>query len=240
MIARRLRSMAVVSSVGIAVAVATAPAWGAFSATYPVRHVHPKDAVSLLEIRVPEVEGDCKITPESAVDPMTSGQRGILYISCNKDELRGKIEKAMAEFDVPPPTLRLHIVILEASRKEGSTPSLPPSELKALDDFRKVMTYRSFHIDGETVVQLDDDARTQVNDTYNVEMALDRGHTDAGSFGIRRFLVASKLPQTLPTGAITYATYFDTAFSVKRGETIVLGASASAETARVVLVTALP
>ena len=238
MIARRIRSMAIASS--IAIAAASAPAWGAFSATYPVRHVHPKDAVSLLEIRVPEVEGDCKITAEGAVDPMTSGQRGILHVSCNKDELGGKIEKALAEIDVPPPTVRLHIVILEASRKEGSTPALPPSELKALDDFRKVMTYRSFHIDGETVVQLDDDARTQVNDTYNVEMALDRGHTDAGSFGIRRFIVASKLPQTLPTGAVTYATYFDTAFSVKRGETIVLGASASADTARVVLVTALP
>lgn len=237
MIAHHVRSIAVASSLSIA---AVVPAWGAFSATYPVRHVHPKDAVALLETRVPEMEGGCKIAPDGAVDPATAGQRGVLRISCDQNELRGKIEKALVEIDVPPPTLRLHIVILEASRKEGSTPALPPSELKALDDFKKVMTYRSFRLDGETVVQLDDDARTQVNDNYILEMALDRGRADAGTFGIRRFVVASRLPQTVPSGAITYPTYFDTAFSVKRGETIVLGASASAETARVVLVTALP
>jgi hypothetical protein len=236
-IAHRARSIAVVSSLSIA---AIVPAWGAFNATYPVRHVHPKDAVALLETRVPDVEASCKIAPDGAVDPATAGQRGVLRISCDKDELRGKIEKALAEIDVPPPTLRLHIVILEASRKEGSTPALPPSELKALDDFRKVMTYRSFRLDGETVIQLDDNAQTQVNDNYNIEMALEPGHADAGSFGIRRFLLASKLPQSVPSGALTYPTYFNTAFSVKRGETVVLGASASAETARVVLVTALP
>ncbi len=237
MIARRIRSMAVVSSVAIA---ATAPAWGSFSAAYPVRFVHPRDAVGLLQARVPELNSDCKIDPQEALDPTTAGQRGVVRIGCSQDAVRAKIEQALTEIDVPPLTQKLHVVVLQASRKDGGTPALPGGELKALDDFRKVMTYKSFSLDGETVVQLTEEAKTQINDYYNLEIVVGSARAAVNAIEVRRFRLLSNVPQPAGKDTITYRTFFDTAFSVKRGETIVLGASSSAETARVVLVTALP
>jgi hypothetical protein len=230
--------MAIASSV--AVAAATAPAWGSFSGTYTVRFIHPRDAVGLLQARVPELNSDCKIDPQEALDPTTAGQRGVVRISCGQDTVRAKIEQALAEIDVPAPTQKLHVVVLEASRKDGGTPALPASELKALDDFRKVMTYKSFRLEGETVVQLNEQVKTQINDSFNLEIVVGSTRGTVTAIEVRRFRLSSNVPQPAGKDNVTYRMFFDTAFSVKQGETIVLGASASAETARVVLVTALP
>ena len=238
MSARRVCTIAVLGFLPIAAAPC---AWAGFSAAYPVRYLHPRDALALLQSRVSELNEDgCKIDSEPVIDPHAAGQRGIVHVTCKADDVRAKVEKALAEIDVPPPTQRFHIVILEASRREGSAPALPASEQKALDDFKKVMTYKSFKVQGETIVQLDDNAKTQVNDDYDLELVLDLTRADATSISVRRFCLTSKTGQPLLNGAVTYPAFFDTAFSVKRGETVVLGSSSTSDTARVVLVTALP
>jgi hypothetical protein len=236
-ITRRVRSLAVASFISLA---AAAPTWGSFSATFPVRHVLPQDAVALIEVRVPDAAGRCSIVPKAFADPASAGQRGVLAVSCERDELRGKIVQALAEIDAPPPTQRFHVVILEASRKEGGVPALPASELKALEDFRKVMTYRSFRLDGETVVTLNEHAEMQVGGDYDLQLVVTPAQGEVGSIAVQRFRLLSRRPQTAATGQTGHPTLFDTAFSLKHGETVVLGASSSTETARVVLVTALP
>ena len=135
-----------------------------------------------------------------------------------------------------PTTERFHVAVMSASRKEGNAPELPPGEARALADFRKVMTtYRSFTVEAETLLQLDQSAQARLG-TYTVEFVLDRDRSAGDSINIHAF----QLRAAEPIAAVGTPTYIQTSFTIKRGETIVLGSSVTDQQARVVLVTALP
>jgi len=135
-----------------------------------------------------------------------------------------------------PTTERFHVAVMSASRKDGPMPELPPGEAKALADFRKVMTtYRSFTVEAETLLQMDLSAQARLG-TYNVEFVLDRDRSAGDTINIHGF----QLRAADPIPALGTPTYIQTSFTIKRGETIVLGSSVSDQQARVVLVTALP
>jgi hypothetical protein len=137
-------------------------------------------------------------------------------------------------------TERFHIAVLTASRKEGSTPELPPSEAKALADFRKVMTYRSFDVEAETLLQTDRGAEARLG-TYTVLLSLDWSRPPGETIDVRTFQLRAATPQIIPaTGAQNTPTYIETSFEIRRGETLVLGTSTTDQQARVVLVTLLP
>jgi hypothetical protein len=94
-------------------------------------------------------------------------------VSCSKEEDIGpKVVAELAAIDVAPPSSRFHVVVLLASRKDGPMPELPAGEAKALADFKRVMTYRSFTLDAETMIASDRNAMTQLNDSYGLEFAL--------------------------------------------------------------------
>ena len=135
-----------------------------------------------------------------------------------------------------PTTERFHVAVMAASRKEGTVPELPPGEAKALADFRKVMTtYRSFAVEAETLLQLDSSAQARLG-SYSVEFVIDRDRSAGDTINIH----GVQLRAAEPIAAVGMPTYIQTSFTIKRGETIVLGTSTTDQQARVVLVTALP
>ena len=71
-------------------------------------------------------------------------------------------------------------------------------------------------------------------------MDRDGGAASVDSTHVQSFELRSARGQPTPGGATAYTSYLETSFDLKRGETIVLGSSVSGDTARVVLVTALP
>jgi len=235
-----MTSRALCSLTAVSLAFTLAPAALAGAKTYPIRHLQPNDAIMALQVRVPQLHQDCHVTPSHASDPRSVGLRGVLTVTCNEDAIQEQIAQALAAIDVTPPTQRFHIAVLTASRKEGPVPDLPASEAKALADFKKVMTYRSFEIEAETVLQCDRDAQTQLNTDYALELVIQPDTVTGQSIDVRKFQLRAVNPQVAPTGQQTYPTYLETSFSIKKGETIVLGTSVTDQQARVVLVTALP
>ena len=134
-----------------------------------------------------------------------------------------------------PATERFHVAVLSASRKEGTVPDLPPGEARALADFRKVMTYRSFTIEAETLLQCDRGAEARLG-PYHVQLGMDWTRKYGDSIDVRTFQLRAAEAMGAPSAPV----YIETSFSIKRGETIVLGTSTTDQQARVVLVTALP
>src|SRR5262245_5713431 len=131
------------------------------AASYAVRYLDLNDALMALGTRIPELGQDCHVSPRRTSDPRTAGLAGVLAIARGAAGGQAKVAPALEAIDTPPPTYRFHVAVLQASRKEGTEPVLPPSELKALSDFKKVMTYRSFQVEAETIVQSDREAQAQ-------------------------------------------------------------------------------
>ena len=207
--------------------------------SYPIKNMEPTDALLALTGRVPELnDGDCRATSQRANDPRTAGIRGTIDVRCGSEATQSKIRAALEALDVPPPTHRFHVAVLQGSRKEGASPELPPSASKALDDFKKVMTFKSFQVEAETVLQSDRDAEAQLSN-YAVELSLDRNSGSPDVINVRVFKLRGAVLQTAGDKQY-YPTFIETSFSIKKGETVVLGTSLSDQQARVVLVTALP
>ncbi|HVQ34697.1 MAG TPA: hypothetical protein VMT33_01705 [Candidatus Bathyarchaeia archaeon] len=209
--------------------------------SFPVRHLDPNDAMMALGVRVPELSQDCHLNFRRSTDPRSVGIKGVLDITCGTESTYTKIGAALEAIDTPAATYRFHVVILQASRKEGPEPELPASELKALADFRKVMTYRSFQVEAETVVRSDAEAQGQLGSNYSLRLSLDRNNVGGDAVKVGLFRLYATTPQVHPGTNQPYVPiYIDTSFSIKSGETVVLGASTTDQQARVVLVTALP
>jgi hypothetical protein len=224
----RFRAFCVLSVLMIAASATRTSA--AEAGSFEVRHLHPIDASLLLQVRVPEAR-DCKLTPVSFNNPGSAGASGVIKVECNVDGVAAKIEKALAEIDVLPPSQEFHVVVLTASRKEGSTPTLSASEAKALGDFTKVMNFRSYEVEAEAAVQCDKEVGANLSGAYSLNMAIDPPAVGDATIHVREFTLAVGNPKIL---------VINTSFSIRRGETVVLGTSTSDQTARVVLVTALP
>jgi hypothetical protein len=207
---------------------------------YPVRHLVPDDAVLLIRSSVPEAAQTCTFNADHVRDRERAGIQGVVAVSCESETAQARVKEALAAIDVPPPTHRFHIAVLAASRKEGPTPELPPGEAKALADFRKVMTYRSFQMEAETVLQTERGAEARF-EPYVVELHIDQSSRGGDSIDVRMFKLRGATPQQLGgPNSLTYPSYIETSFSIKGGETLVLGTTVSDQQARVVLVTALP
>lgn len=218
-------------------------ATSAKAASYTVRHLDPTDALMALYVRVPGMSQDCGCTPIRANDPASAGVRGYLDIKCSTLAIQSEIQAALDAIDSPPPTVRFHVAVLNASRKEGPLPDVTAGEAKALNDFKKVMTYKSFQVEAETVLQSNFDAQAQLNGNYQLQLSVNRNKAGGDLIDVRKFLLRGTEVQSAPAGAGSqtyYKTYIETSFSMKRGETVVLGTSVSDQQARVVLVTALP
>ena len=206
--------------------------------SYPIRNLEPNDALLALTGRVPELNEDCRVTSQRANDPRTAGIRGTIEVKCGSEATQSKVRAALEAVDVPPATYRFHIAVLQGSRKEGPSPELPPSAGKALDDFKKVMTFKSFQVEAETILQSDRDAEAQLSN-YAVELSLDRNSGSGDVINVRAFKLRGAVLQLLGDKNY-YPTFIETSFSIKKGETVVLGTSLSDQQARVVLVTAMP
>ena len=205
---------------------------------FAIRHLDPTDALMALTVRLPEINSDCRITPVQAKDPGSAGLRGFLEVQCSTQANFAKIQAALLAIDAPAPTHRFHVAVLAASRNDGPTPDLSAGEQKALSDFKKVMTYKSFKTEAEMILQCDGRAQSRIgDDTLVVEINSKTAGGD--SIDVRRFELLGPSFQT-PGGGSAPNGLLSTSFSIKSGETVVLGTSTSDQTARVVLVTALP
>jgi hypothetical protein len=228
----RLLSVPIVLAFGTVVA--------AHGASYPIRYVAPQDVRMMLTAKVPELSQVCRYDVTPASDPVTAGLRGIAEVTCNSSDVQAKVAAAMADIDALPPTHRFHVAVLTASRSEGPAPDLSQGELKALADFKKVMTFRSFQVEAETLLQADHEAETQVGPRYSLELAINQNRGSGDTIDVRKLKLRAANLQVAPGGSQNYyPTYIDTSFTLRKGETVVLGTSVSDREARVVLVTAL-
>jgi hypothetical protein len=223
----------------LAVAASATATQAATSKAYSIRYLEPSDAVALLYVRVPEAL-ECTVRSERSTDRSSAGQRGVITVKCERDDIGAKTGEALAAIDVPRPTRRFHVTVLEASRKDGTTPDLPPSEKKALADAKKVMTYRSFQIDAETVLESSDRAETQMSGRYRMTLSMESSKSGDTSVEVSQFRLYIAQAGPTPDAAGIWGLLFDTSFSLRVGETIVLGTSAAGDAARMVLVTVLP
>jgi hypothetical protein len=213
----------------------------AYAANYPIRYVAPEDVRMMLAAQVPELSQDCHYDVSLAREPATAGLRGVVNVTCGSSNVQAKVDDAMAGIVALPSTHRFHIVVLTASRSDGPAPDLSQGELKALADFKKVMTFRSFQVEAETVLQSDRDAETQVGPRYSLELSINQNRGSGDTIDVRKFKLRAANMQVAPGGSQNYyPTYIDTSFTLRKGETVVLGTSVSDQQARVVLVTALP
>jgi hypothetical protein len=137
------------------------------------------------------------------------------------------------------PTERFHVAVLAASRKDGPVPALPPGEAKALADFQKVMSYKSFNVEAETLLQSDRGAEARLG-TYKVQLIMDNDRKTGDTIDVHAFSLRAAEAKPALNNTTVIDTYIETSFTIKRGETIVLGTSTTDQQARVVLVTALP
>jgi hypothetical protein len=208
---------------------------------YPIRHLDPTDALMALTVRVPDISGDCRITPVQAKDPGSAGVRGFLEIQCSTKGNFAKIQAALEAIDAPPPTHRFHVAVLAASRNEGPMPDLSAGEQKALSDFKKVMTYKSFKTEAEAILQCDRESQSRISGGYLLELSINPYTGGGESIDVNSFRLRGATLQAAPGGGGTnYENLIATSFSITRGETVVLGTTTSDQSARVVLVTALP
>jgi len=129
-----------------------------------------------------------------------------------------------------PQTKNLQILLLSAALKPGSAgPEIPENAQKALADLKKFLPFKSY--------QLIDAAWLSATEMQEAQGRL------AGSAGAA-YKVELRFRTTTDGGGVRslFMDHFQTTFSIKEGETIVVGSSKAdgADGALVVLLTAMP
>lgn len=150
------------------------------------------------------------------------------------DATHQKISKALAENDGIPPTRAFQVVLLVAERKAaGGIPAdLPANCKKALQDVSGFLPFTSYRLLDVGWIRTTETGTAQLagTGTYPLEVALKVRNRLGDQLFVEGFVVKDKALSLLSTS-----------FSIKKGETIVVGTSKlnGEDTALVTLVSAL-
>ncbi len=196
----------------------------------------------------------CRVTAQS-----TEGKAGGL-LAVSADALtHERIVRELARVDVAPKTQSFQLILLAGSAQAGSSPKdLSPGAQKALNDLKGFLPYKSYErLDTTLVLATHEGMATarlvgRAGAAYNLRMAFrPSGLGEEEQLFVSRFSLRED-PATTPVVPIGPSPgvstdhraprdLVDTTFSLKPGETIVVGTSRldGSEDALVVLLTAL-
>jgi hypothetical protein len=170
-----------------------------------------------------------------------------------------KIVRELARLDVAPKTQRFQLILLAGNAKAGASPKdLSPGAQKALNDLKGFLPYKSYELLDSTLVPATREAMAtarlvgQGGVAYNLRLAFRAGGSGADAqlfvsqFRLREDagttpLVPIRADGSGPQEHRAPRDLVDTTFSLKPGETIVVGTSRldGSEDALVILLTAL-
>jgi hypothetical protein len=177
--------------------------------------------------------------------PGDPGRKAYLEVSADSPT-HEKIARALAQADSAPKTQVFQLVLLSASnRADAPTPDLPPGAQKALADIRSFLPYKSYEpVDSvwlRTTLRAGGRLVGRRGVEYEVHLQFQSGGTDGKDLYVDHFeLIQLAAPPQLPTAPRAPRELISTSFSLKQGETIVVGTSKSTDgdEALVVLLTA--
>lgn len=185
--------------------------------------------------------------------------RSLGYLVVEADNLtHERIARRLAELDIAPTTQSFQLILLAGSTQAGTTPKdLSPGAQKALNDLKGFLPYKSYALLDSTFLRGTPEAPSTARlvgrggAAYNLRMAFDAaGLEEKRQLFVSRFALREEGGTTPVVPSRTDATggserraprdLVDTTFSLKPGETIVVGTSRldGSEDALVVLLTA--
>ena len=195
-----------------------------------------------------EQKEKCRVATGSMIgDPNRKG-----YLEVTADPVvHEKISRALAKADTGPQTHRFQLLLLAATSKAtGSGTAIPANAEKALGDLRKFLPFKSYQLVDAAWLSATEGQAAQARlagsggAAYDVKMRFRTGgEPGALSLFMDHFQLGQEMVVTTKDGPqYTSRQLIDTAFSLKEGETIVVGTSKAdgADGALVMLLTAVP
>jgi len=192
----------------------------------------------------------CVQKEKCRIATVSGGGRDILEVGA-EPAVQEKVARALAKADVSPGTQRFQLLLLSATlRAGGSGPEIPANAEKALAELRKFLPFKSYQVVDAAWLSATEGEAAQGRlagsggGAYSVTLRF-RGAADPGAPSL--FIDAFELQQNvvLPTKDGPHydkLRLIQTTFSLKEGETVVVGTSKAdgGDGALVVLLTAIP
>ena len=206
---------------------------GKVTRVYPLQTLDPLRAQFELEVAYPAAAGMEMVAERT-------GEANYLRVVAPAADQEA-IAKILAEKDVAPPAVSLQVILLEALDAPVPGPDLPGGAQNALKDVRSLFPFKGYRQRHTAVVPAARNAMASLGNEFGVR--LDARPQGSGTVSVAGFELVRTLPEKAPVQLL------GTSFSIKRGETVVLGTSLLPATAKadpdtpralVVLVTALP
>lgn len=181
----------------------------------------------------------------------TSARRGYLEVLADR-AVHEKIARALAKADAGPRTQNLQILLLSAALKPSATPGpdIPENAQKALADLKKFLPFKSYQLVDAAWLSATEGqaAQGRLNGSggaaYQVKMRFRMtGDSDTPTLYMDHFELSQEMVAQMKDGPqFGNRNLIQTTFSLKEGETIVVGSSKAdgADGALVVLLTAVP
>jgi hypothetical protein len=189
----------------------------------------------------------CRIATASL--PNDSNRKGYLEVGAGP-AVQEKIARALAKADASPQTRNLQILLLSATMKPGATTvEIPENARKALADIKKFLPFKSYQLVDAAWMSATEGQGAQGRlggaggAAYQVKLRFRRGDQEAPSLFLDHFELGQEaVLQTKDGPVYDVRRLIDTSFTVKTGETVVVGTSRAdgADGALVVLLTAAP
>jgi len=189
----------------------------------------------------------CRVASVTLNDPNRKG-----YLEVGADPaVQEKIVRALAKADTGPRTQRFQLLLLAATTKAGvAGPEIPANAGKALADLRKFLPFKSYRLVDAALLSATEGEPAQGrlagsgDAAYDVKLRFQpAGEPGAPSLFMDHFQLAQEMVVSTKDGPhYDHRQLIDTTFSLKEGETIVVGTSKAdgADGALVVLLTAVP
>jgi hypothetical protein len=165
------------------------------------------------------------------------------YLEVNADgATHERIARALAVADAAPKTQVFQLILLGASNRTGvPAPDLPPAAQKALTDIRSFLPYKSYEPVDAVWLRTTNTAEGSLvgskGTQYQVRMRFQPGGEDGKDLFVDHFELREVHDTPMPPSR----NLISTSFSMKQGETIVVGTAKSidGDEALVVLLTAV-
>ncbi|HEX5043840.1 MAG TPA: hypothetical protein VFV75_13095 [Candidatus Polarisedimenticolaceae bacterium] len=202
---------------------------------FPLQNMEPERAMLEVQAAYPESITRVEMQPQRA-----SGASYLRVIGPARE--MEAIARILAAKDVAPPAVSLQVILLEAVDAPLPAPDLPGGAQSALAEVRALFPFKGYRQRHTAVIPAARSAMASLGNEFGVR--LDARPQSTGNVEVPGF----ELVRT-PARDVPGAQLLGTSFSMKRGETVVLGTSLVPATAKVdadvpralvVLVTALP
>lgn len=130
-----------------------------------------------------------------------------------------------------PQTHLFGVILLQGTNQtQLENQSLPAKTLKVLEEVRDFLPYKNFKMLDSSFIRSDRDAsfslRGPDNRTYSAEMRFSAHPEQEGTLQVHRFQIAELVEEMTGDQKLKYhLNHIETSFSIKIGETIVVGTS---------------